>query len=84
MTFDARFFYLGFLIAYAVKLSLFPFHTCLPDNCAKAHYNTRMLLEYHSKWKVIDWSGDLSWSEKKTSFIVIWNLAMRTQIIDWT
>nr|YP_010267370.1 NADH-plastoquinone oxidoreductase subunit 4 [Brainea insignis]QKV47392.1 NADH-plastoquinone oxidoreductase subunit 4 [Brainea insignis]UIF93970.1 NADH-plastoquinone oxidoreductase subunit 4 [Brainea insignis] len=36
--------YLGFLIAYAVKLPLFPFHTWLPDTHGEAHYSTCMLL----------------------------------------
>nr|YP_009531988.1 NADH dehydrogenase subunit 4 [Hymenophyllum holochilum]AXZ96986.1 NADH dehydrogenase subunit 4 [Hymenophyllum holochilum] len=37
-------FYLGFLIAYAVKLPIFPFHTWLPDTHGEAHYSTSMLL----------------------------------------
>nr|QUS63515.1 NADH-plastoquinone oxidoreductase subunit 4 [Dryopteris crassirhizoma] len=36
--------YLGFLIAYAVKLPIFPFHTWLPDTHGEAHYSTCMLL----------------------------------------
>nr|YP_009426911.1 NADH-plastoquinone oxidoreductase subunit 4 [Hymenasplenium unilaterale]ASU95539.1 NADH-plastoquinone oxidoreductase subunit 4 [Hymenasplenium unilaterale] len=36
--------YLGFLIAYAVKLPVFPFHTWLPDTHGEAHYSTCMLL----------------------------------------
>nr|YP_010383661.1 NADH-plastoquinone oxidoreductase subunit 4 [Crepidomanes minutum]UEQ13238.1 NADH-plastoquinone oxidoreductase subunit 4 [Crepidomanes minutum] len=37
-------FYLGFLIAYAIKLPIFPFHTWLPDTHSEAHYSTSMLL----------------------------------------
>nr|AXZ97066.1 NADH dehydrogenase subunit 4 [Callistopteris apiifolia] len=37
-------FYLGFLIAYAVKLPILPFHTWLPDTHGEAHYSTSMLL----------------------------------------
>nr|YP_009948633.1 NADH-plastoquinone oxidoreductase subunit 4 [Sphaeropteris brunoniana]YP_010395731.1 NADH-plastoquinone oxidoreductase subunit 4 [Cyathea lepifera]QKV46603.1 NADH-plastoquinone oxidoreductase subunit 4 [Cyathea lepifera]QOH97814.1 NADH-plastoquinone oxidoreductase subunit 4 [Sphaeropteris brunoniana]UQJ73806.1 NADH-plastoquinone oxidoreductase subunit 4 [Cyathea lepifera] len=37
-------FYLGFLIAYAVKLPIVPFHTWLPDTHGEAHYSTCMLL----------------------------------------
>nr|YP_009562264.1 NADH-plastoquinone oxidoreductase subunit 4 [Trichomanes trollii]QAV57621.1 NADH-plastoquinone oxidoreductase subunit 4 [Trichomanes trollii] len=37
-------FYIGFLIAYAVKLPIFPFHTWLPDTHGEAHYSTSMLL----------------------------------------
>nr|YP_009690707.1 NADH-plastoquinone oxidoreductase subunit 4 [Lomariopsis japurensis]QEG57487.1 NADH-plastoquinone oxidoreductase subunit 4 [Lomariopsis japurensis] len=36
--------YLGFLIAYAVKLPIIPFHTWLPDTHGEAHYSTCMLL----------------------------------------
>nr|YP_009679367.1 NADH-plastoquinone oxidoreductase subunit 4 [Alsophila gigantea]YP_010375564.1 NADH-plastoquinone oxidoreductase subunit 4 [Alsophila metteniana]QDP70917.1 NADH-plastoquinone oxidoreductase subunit 4 [Alsophila gigantea]QXU59543.1 NADH-plastoquinone oxidoreductase subunit 4 [Alsophila metteniana] len=36
--------YLGFLIAYAVKLPIVPFHTWLPDTHGEAHYSTCMLL----------------------------------------
>jgi NAD(P)H-quinone oxidoreductase subunit 4 len=36
--------YIGFLIAYAVKLPVFPFHTWLPDTHGEAHYSTCMLL----------------------------------------
>nr|YP_010702368.1 NADH-plastoquinone oxidoreductase subunit 4 [Bolbitis sinensis]WCL38729.1 NADH-plastoquinone oxidoreductase subunit 4 [Bolbitis sinensis] len=36
--------YLGFLIAYAVKLPIFPLHTWLPDTHGEAHYSTCMLL----------------------------------------
>ena len=36
--------YIGFLIAYAVKLPMFPFHTWLPDTHGEAHYSTCMLL----------------------------------------
>nr|YP_010886319.1 NADH-plastoquinone oxidoreductase subunit 4 [Athyrium reflexipinnum]WJH16477.1 NADH-plastoquinone oxidoreductase subunit 4 [Athyrium reflexipinnum] len=36
--------YLGFLIAYAVKLPVFPFHTWLPDTHGEAHHSTCMLL----------------------------------------
>nr|AWD77943.1 NADH-plastoquinone oxidoreductase subunit 4 [Odontosoria chinensis] len=36
--------YLGFSIAYAVKLPIFPFHTWLPDTHGEAHYSTCMLL----------------------------------------
>nr|YP_009549062.1 NADH-plastoquinone oxidoreductase subunit 4 [Calciphilopteris ludens]AYW16037.1 NADH-plastoquinone oxidoreductase subunit 4 [Calciphilopteris ludens] len=38
------FIYVGFLIAYAVKLPIFPFHTWLPDTHGEAHYSTCMLL----------------------------------------
>nr|YP_009911024.1 NADH-plastoquinone oxidoreductase subunit 4 [Dryopteris goeringiana]QCD15654.1 NADH-plastoquinone oxidoreductase subunit 4 [Dryopteris crassirhizoma]QLD21233.1 NADH-plastoquinone oxidoreductase subunit 4 [Dryopteris goeringiana] len=34
--------YLGFLIAYAVKLPILPFHTWLPDTHGEAHYSTCM------------------------------------------
>nr|YP_009578794.1 NADH-plastoquinone oxidoreductase subunit 4 [Taxus brevifolia]QBK34139.1 NADH-plastoquinone oxidoreductase subunit 4 [Taxus brevifolia]QBK34303.1 NADH-plastoquinone oxidoreductase subunit 4 [Taxus brevifolia]QBK36352.1 NADH-plastoquinone oxidoreductase subunit 4 [Taxus brevifolia] len=37
-------FYLGFLIAYAIKLPIFPLHTWLPDTHGEAHYSTCMLL----------------------------------------
>nr|AFA27818.1 NADH-plastoquinone oxidoreductase subunit 4 [Abolboda macrostachya] len=37
-------FYLGFLIAYAVKLPIIPLHTWLPDTHGEAHYSTCMLL----------------------------------------
>nr|QYB21755.1 NADH-plastoquinone oxidoreductase subunit 4 [Libocedrus plumosa]BBN66657.1 NADH-plastoquinone oxidoreductase subunit 4 [Libocedrus plumosa] len=36
--------YLGFLIAYAIKLPIFPLHTWLPDTHGEAHYSTCMLL----------------------------------------
>nr|AJB98503.1 NADH-plastoquinone oxidoreductase subunit 4 [Helminthostachys zeylanica] len=36
--------YSGFLIAYAVKLPILPFHTWLPDTHGEAHYSTCMLL----------------------------------------
>lgn len=36
--------YLGFFIAYAVKLPALPFHTWLPDTHGEAHYSTCMLL----------------------------------------
>nr|YP_010376807.1 NADH-plastoquinone oxidoreductase subunit 4 [Adiantum malesianum]UPV69571.1 NADH-plastoquinone oxidoreductase subunit 4 [Adiantum malesianum] len=36
--------YIGFLITYAVKLPIFPFHTWLPDTHGEAHYSTSMLL----------------------------------------
>lgn len=36
--------YLGFLLAYAVKLPAFPLHTWLPDTHGEAHYSTCMLL----------------------------------------
>jgi NAD(P)H-quinone oxidoreductase subunit 4 len=36
--------YIGFLIAFAVKLPIFPFHTWLPDTHGEAHYSTCMLL----------------------------------------
>nr|YP_009531800.1 subunit 4 of NADH-plastoquinone oxidoreductase [Leiosporoceros dussii]AXZ70888.1 subunit 4 of NADH-plastoquinone oxidoreductase [Leiosporoceros dussii] len=36
--------YLGFLIAYAVKLPMVPLHTWLPDTHGEAHYSTCMLL----------------------------------------
>nr|YP_007374762.1 NAD(P)H-quinone oxidoreductase subunit 4 [Equisetum hyemale]AGC26675.1 NAD(P)H-quinone oxidoreductase subunit 4 [Equisetum hyemale] len=36
--------YLGFLITFAVKLPIFPFHTWLPDTHGEAHYSTCMLL----------------------------------------
>ena len=37
-------FYLGFLIAFAVKLPIIPLHTWLPDTHGEAHYSTCMLL----------------------------------------
>nr|QYB21572.1 NADH-plastoquinone oxidoreductase subunit 4 [Halocarpus bidwillii] len=37
-------FYLGFFIAYAIKLPIFPLHTWLPDTHGEAHYSTCMLL----------------------------------------
>ncbi|KAF1876953.1 hypothetical protein Lal_00033878 [Lupinus albus] len=37
-------FYIGFLIAFAVKSQIIPFHTWLPDTHGEAHYNTCMLL----------------------------------------
>nr|YP_010033359.1 NADH-plastoquinone oxidoreductase subunit 4 [Diplophyllum taxifolium]QOW40229.1 NADH-plastoquinone oxidoreductase subunit 4 [Diplophyllum taxifolium] len=36
--------YLSFLLAYAVKLPIVPFHTWLPDTHGEAHYSTCMLL----------------------------------------
>nr|YP_009246686.1 NADH-plastoquinone oxidoreductase subunit 4 [Epimedium acuminatum]YP_009246936.1 NADH-plastoquinone oxidoreductase subunit 4 [Epimedium lishihchenii]YP_009247019.1 NADH-plastoquinone oxidoreductase subunit 4 [Epimedium pseudowushanense]YP_009700888.1 NADH-plastoquinone oxidoreductase subunit 4 [Epimedium wushanense]YP_009700970.1 NADH dehydrogenase subunit 4 [Epimedium chlorandrum]YP_009701277.1 NADH-plastoquinone oxidoreductase subunit 4 [Epimedium ilicifolium]QEQ14926.1 NADH-plastoquinon len=36
--------YLGFFIAYAVKLPIIPLHTWLPDTHGEAHYSTCMLL----------------------------------------
>jgi len=36
--------YIGFLIAYGVKLPAFPVHTWLPDTHGEAHYSTCMLL----------------------------------------
>lgn len=36
--------YLGFCIAYAVKLPALPLHTWLPDTHGEAHYSTCMLL----------------------------------------
>nr|YP_009667860.1 NADH-plastoquinone oxidoreductase subunit 4 [Porella perrottetiana]QCW58635.1 NADH-plastoquinone oxidoreductase subunit 4 [Porella perrottetiana] len=36
--------YSSFLLAYAVKLPIFPFHTWLPDTHGEAHYSTCMLL----------------------------------------
>jgi NAD(P)H-quinone oxidoreductase subunit 4 len=36
--------YVGFLIAYAVKLPALPLHTWLPDTHGEAHYSTCMLL----------------------------------------
>eukprot|EP00976_Prorocentrum_cordatum_P112589 1195560-Prorocentrum_minimum.AAC.1 len=36
--------YIGFLIAFGVKLSAFPVHTWLPDTHGEAHYSTCMLL----------------------------------------
>lgn len=36
--------YIGFFIAYAVKLPLIPLHTWLPDTHGEAHYSTCMLL----------------------------------------
>nr|YP_004376556.1 NADH-plastoquinone oxidoreductase subunit 4 [Ptilidium ciliare var. pulcherrimum]ADK89650.1 NADH-plastoquinone oxidoreductase subunit 4 [Ptilidium ciliare var. pulcherrimum] len=36
--------YSSFLIAYAVKLPILPFHTWLPDTHGEAHYSTCMLL----------------------------------------
>jgi NAD(P)H-quinone oxidoreductase subunit 4 len=36
--------YLSFLLAYAVKLPIMPFHTWLPDTHGEAHYSTCMLL----------------------------------------
>nr|YP_010038176.1 NADH-plastoquinone oxidoreductase subunit 4 [Trithuria lanterna]QII42288.1 NADH-plastoquinone oxidoreductase subunit 4 [Trithuria lanterna] len=37
-------FYLGFLIAFAVKSPIIPLHTWLPDTHGEAHYSTCMLL----------------------------------------
>nr|YP_009548281.1 NADH-plastoquinone oxidoreductase subunit 4 [Onychium japonicum]AYW14827.1 NADH-plastoquinone oxidoreductase subunit 4 [Onychium japonicum] len=36
--------YMGFLVAYAVKLPIIPCHTWLPDTHGEAHYSTCMLL----------------------------------------
>jgi NAD(P)H-quinone oxidoreductase subunit 4 len=36
--------YLSFSIAYAIKLSIIPFHTWLPNIHGEAHYNTCILL----------------------------------------
>jgi NAD(P)H-quinone oxidoreductase subunit 4 len=36
--------YLSFILAYAVKLPIIPFHTWLPDTHGEAHYSTCMLL----------------------------------------
>nr|YP_010463858.1 NADH-plastoquinone oxidoreductase subunit 4 [Anemia phyllitidis]UUL71124.1 NADH-plastoquinone oxidoreductase subunit 4 [Anemia phyllitidis] len=36
--------HVGFLIAYAVKSPIFPFHTWLPNTHGEAHYSTCMLL----------------------------------------
>nr|YP_010635741.1 NADH-plastoquinone oxidoreductase subunit 4 [Actinostephanus enpingensis]WBQ47954.1 NADH-plastoquinone oxidoreductase subunit 4 [Actinostephanus enpingensis]WBQ48126.1 NADH-plastoquinone oxidoreductase subunit 4 [Actinostephanus enpingensis] len=36
--------YLGFFIAFAVKLPIIPLHTWLPDTHGEAHYSTCMLL----------------------------------------
>nr|YP_009869835.1 NADH-plastoquinone oxidoreductase subunit 4 [Tristicha trifaria]QKJ81776.1 NADH-plastoquinone oxidoreductase subunit 4 [Tristicha trifaria] len=38
------FFYIGFFIAFAVKLPIIPLHTWLPDTHGEAHYSTCMLL----------------------------------------
>lgn len=37
-------FYIGFLISFAVKSPILPFHTWLPDTHGEAHYSTCMLL----------------------------------------
>nr|YP_010281492.1 NADH dehydrogenase subunit 4 [Circaea repens]UKH50787.1 NADH dehydrogenase subunit 4 [Circaea repens] len=37
-------FYIGFLIAFAVKLPIIPLHTWLPDTHGEGHYSTCMLL----------------------------------------
>ena len=37
-------FYMGFLIAFAIKSPIIPLHTWLPDTHGEAHYNTCMLL----------------------------------------
>lgn len=37
-------FYMGFLIAFAVKSPIIPLHTWLPDTHGEAHYSTCMLL----------------------------------------
>nr|YP_010698136.1 NADH-plastoquinone oxidoreductase subunit 4 [Brachychiton acerifolius]WCF77097.1 NADH-plastoquinone oxidoreductase subunit 4 [Brachychiton acerifolius] len=37
-------FYIGFLIAFAVKSPIIPLHTWLPDTHGEAHYSTCMLL----------------------------------------
>nr|YP_003934353.1 NADH-plastoquinone oxidoreductase subunit 4 [Monsonia speciosa]ACH47240.1 NADH-plastoquinone oxidoreductase subunit 4 [Monsonia speciosa]ADJ66488.1 NADH-plastoquinone oxidoreductase subunit 4 [Monsonia speciosa] len=37
-------FYIGFLIAFAVKSPILPLHTWLPDTHGEAHYSTCMLL----------------------------------------
>nr|YP_008994538.1 NADH-plastoquinone oxidoreductase subunit 4 [Hypseocharis bilobata]AGV02967.1 NADH-plastoquinone oxidoreductase subunit 4 [Hypseocharis bilobata] len=39
-----RIFYIGFLIAFAVKSPIIPLHTWLPDTHGEAHYSTCMLL----------------------------------------
>ncbi|KAG6540570.1 hypothetical protein Mapa_018084 [Marchantia paleacea] len=38
--------YLSFLIAYAVKLPIIPFHTWLPDTHGEAHYSTSIQIVY--------------------------------------
>nr|ARC99872.1 NADH-plastoquinone oxidoreductase subunit 4 [Petrophytum caespitosum] len=38
------YFYIGFLIAFAVKSPIIPLHTWLPDTHGEAHYSTCMLL----------------------------------------
>nr|AWI71028.1 NADH dehydrogenase subunit 4 [Thevetia peruviana] len=37
-------FYIGFVIAFAIKLPIIPLHTWLPDTHGEAHYSTCMLL----------------------------------------
>nr|UBS93008.1 NADH-plastoquinone oxidoreductase subunit 4 [Primula obconica subsp. obconica]UBS93091.1 NADH-plastoquinone oxidoreductase subunit 4 [Primula obconica subsp. obconica] len=37
-------FYIGFFLAFAVKLPIIPLHTWLPDTHGEAHYSTCMLL----------------------------------------
>nr|QBE88740.1 NADH-plastoquinone oxidoreductase subunit 4 [Hypertelis spergulacea] len=37
-------FYLGFFLAFAIKLPIIPFHTWLPHTHGEAHYSTCMLL----------------------------------------
>nr|YP_010388965.1 NADH-plastoquinone oxidoreductase subunit 4 [Limnophila sessiliflora]UPQ44200.1 NADH-plastoquinone oxidoreductase subunit 4 [Limnophila sessiliflora] len=37
-------FYIGFFIAFAVKMPIIPLHTWLPDTHGEAHYSTCMLL----------------------------------------
>ncbi|KAI7734733.1 LOW QUALITY PROTEIN: hypothetical protein M8C21_033109, partial [Ambrosia artemisiifolia] len=37
-------FYIGFFVAFAVKLPILPLHTWLPDTHGKVHYSTCMLL----------------------------------------
>ncbi|KAL3648541.1 hypothetical protein CASFOL_007965 [Castilleja foliolosa] len=41
---DPAGFYIGFFIAFAVKLPIIPLHTWLPDTHGEAHYSTCMLL----------------------------------------
>nr|URQ19100.1 NADH dehydrogenase subunit D [Pedicularis resupinata] len=37
-------FYIGFFIAFAVKLPIIPLHTWVPDTRGEAHYSTCMFL----------------------------------------